>query len=280
MIEFILAVGVGALLCLAFVYLRQHNKNNKLKADESPCPFHNIQKYSLFTPHHFKVERDEDSIQLMKDNSFGILLTWKGSELHTSHVPFLMDETNPNSLKLHFHLAKQNPHCKALEEFAKSPTANGWNCKIIFVGPHFYISPKWFLGGLEGQKKKVPTWNFTTVHAHCDSCQVYNSHDEKNKIVSDLTVFNEDWLMEHFRNPVKELDDYKYDFSKTDEKYTEQMLKAIVGFTLNVKELKGKFKLSQNLSKEERISIIDGLNRQGYDLAIDAGVHMNRTINE
>ncbi|EFC43779.1 predicted protein [Naegleria gruberi] len=266
MIELILSACIGAVLCLAFVYFKQYNRTDNVKE------FNNIQKYSLYTPKHYKVELDQDSIQLMKDNSFGILLTWKGSELHTSHVPFLVDETNPNSLKLHFHLAKQNPHCMALEEFAKkSSTSNGWNCKVIFVGPHFYISPKWFLGGLEGQKKKVPTWNFTAVHAHCDSCQVYDSPDEKHKIVSDLTVFNEDWLMEHFRNPVKELDDYKYDFSKTDEKYAEQKLKAIVGFTLIVKELKGKFKLSQNLSKEERISIIDGLNRQGYDLAIDTG---------
>ncbi|KAG2388333.1 hypothetical protein C9374_000497 [Naegleria lovaniensis] len=229
------------------------------------------QKESLNSLSESKSLQDENSfkIQFMKENSFALLLTWKGNQMFTSHVPFLIESNSNHDIVLKFHLAKANPHCKALEEFSKSiytEESNRWKCMVLFTGPHFYISPKWY-GDVQVQKRQVPTWNFTSIHAICEECQIIHDSDGKKEIVTELTNVNEEWLLKYSKNP-NESDLVRYDFSKVDEKFSQVLLQEIVGFTLTVKELKEKWKLSQNKSPPIIQSVVEGLQRSGSDLAI------------
>ncbi|KAF0976901.1 hypothetical protein FDP41_004196 [Naegleria fowleri] len=307
--------GIGLCTCLYYVYsglkylsekisLHRSNNQNATLIQNTNCAIENtpvdqyhhefyIPKYfSTFnihqdTPHqvsdHARMNNHHDNfnfkIQFMKENSFALLLTWKDetpSQMFTSHVPFLIEPaTSLESVTLQFHLAKTNPHCKALEEFSKScfEFSPRWKCMVIFAGPHFYISPKWY-GDREVQKRQVPTWNFTSIHAMADTCQVIHDMNGKKEIVTQLTNVHEEWLLKTTKNP-NESDLVKYDFSQIDEKYSQVLLNEIVGFTLNVKEVKEKWKLSQNKSFPVIQSVVEGLKRQGSDLAVQTSELMN-----
>ena len=56
-------------------------------------------------------------------------------------------------------------------------------------------------------------------------------------------------------------------FMTAPTEFIEKLLPAIVGFDIVIKEIYGKFKLSQNQSPENRAGTIQGLQEQGHDMA-------------
>jgi transcriptional regulator len=54
-------------------------------------------------------------------------------------------------------------------------------------------------------------------------------------------------------------------FDKLPKEYVDQMVKAIVGFTIEVENLDNVFKLSQNRDKVSQLSIVEQLNKRGDD---------------
>jgi transcriptional regulator len=51
--------------------------------------------------------------------------------------------------------------------------------------------------------------------------------------------------------------------SDAPHEFTEKLLEAIVGIEIIINELKGKWKVSQNRSDSDRLSVADGLNQHG-----------------
>src|SRR5918998_521149 len=110
----------------------------------------------------------------------------------------------------------------------------------VFSGPHAYVSPSWY-----EEAGTVPTWNYVAVHAYGTFHVVGDS--EGLMAILRRTVLA-------YEGPRPE--PWPFDES---EPHVEGLLRAIVGFRIEVTRLEGKWKLSQNHPEERRRKVIRAL---------------------
>lgn len=167
--------------------------------------------------------------ELMADYGFATLISGGPDGLVASHVPVLYTPDPAPQGRLLAHVARANPHGKALD---------GAEVLAIFQGPHGYVSPSWY-----ATHPAVPTWNYAAVH-------VYG----RARLVTDEAAL---------RNIVERLVD-KYESGRPQpwsmtglpERYTHGMLNAIIGIEVAITRIEGKHKLSQNRDAEDRRRVI------------------------
>jgi transcriptional regulator len=114
---------------------------------------------------------------------------------------------------------------------------------VVFSGPHAYVSPSWY-----GEPGTVPTWNYVAVHAY----GTFHVVDDREGV---LDILRRSVLT--YESPRSE--PWRFDES---EPQIERMLKAILGFRIEVTRLEGKWKLSQNHPEERRRRVARALNAQ------------------
>lgn len=186
-------------------------------------------KFSYYT------EQDQAKvIAFMKENSFALITGIGVNYPVATQIPLAVKITD-NKIFLHGHLMRKTDHHLAFEKNS--------NVLVLFTGPHCFVSASWYTDPHMGS-----TWNYMTVHA-------------KGKI-----TFTDE---EGTRNAVKALSD-KYAgtssqsaFDNLPKEYIDHMVKAIVGFTIEVEELDNVFKLSQNRDDASQRNIIEQLRKRG-----------------
>ena len=100
--------------------------------------------------------------------------------------------------------------------------------------------------------KAVPTWNYITVHA-------------KGRI---RWIQDADWLRAHVTALSQAHESPRPEPWTIDEapgSYIDAMLKGIVGFELEITQLDGKYKLTQNRDEADREAVRDTYAREGRD---------------
>ena len=186
-------------------------------------------KFSYYT------EEDEAKvIAFMKENGFATITGFGEQYPVATHIP-LEVEFKEGKLFLSGHLMKKTDHHLAFEK--------NENVLVIFNGPHCHISASWYTDPVMGS-----TWNYMVVHAKGkirfkDETGTYNA-------VKDIT--------NKYEAPGSPAG-----FDKLPQEYIDKMVKAIVGFTIEVEELDNVFKLSQNRDEKSRLHIIEQLNKRG-----------------
>ena len=178
---------------------------------------------SLYVPPHFRVDDANALFALIESHAFGTLVTAGPSGLHVSHIPFLPERALDGKLRLLGHVARANAQSAALE--------GAEHLMAIFQGPHAYVSPGWYQ-----QHPSVPTWNYAVVHAHGRARLM----DEAE--LHDLVIRLSDTYEAGREKPWRA--------AALPSDFANAMLKAIVGFEIEVERLEGKFKLSQNRPAE------------------------------
>ncbi|MDQ6761111.1 MAG: FMN-binding negative transcriptional regulator, partial [Bacteroidota bacterium] len=129
------------------------------------------------------------------------------------------------------HIMKNTDHHKAFLQ--------NENVLVIFNGPHCYVSASWY------QKKEVAsTWNYIDVQAKGKI--KFTDEDGTKKIIEEITDKYEGTESEAA-------------FNKLPKEYVDRLVKAIVGFIIEVTSVENVFKLSQNHESETRESIIEQL---------------------
>ena len=173
--------------------------------------------------------------EFIRRNSFGVLVSQGEGGLIASHLPLLLDaEAGPHG-RLIGHMARANPHWR---------DAQG-EVMAIFSGPHAYVSPSWYEEG-----GTVPTWNYVAVHAYGR----FHVVEERDNLLDILRR-----SVQTYESPRPE----PWTFDET-APHVETMLKAIVGFRVEITRLEGKWKLNQNQPRERRVKVIERL-RQSPD---------------
>ena len=174
-------------------------------------------------------------IAFMKKNSFATLTGFGEQYPVATHIPLEIEVQEDGQLFLSGHMMKKTDHHLAFEK--------NNNVLVIFNGPHTHIRASWYTNPV-----MVRTWNYMVVHAKGqlkfkDEQGTYNA-------VRDITN--------------------KYEgresaaaFDKLPAAYVEQMVKAIVGFTIEVEKFDNVFKLSQNRDVESQKNIIEHLRKRG-----------------
>jgi transcriptional regulator len=191
----------------------------------------------VYTPPHF-AEGSKDVLRgLIREHSFGILVTGGDAGLQATHLPFLLDEDREGKSVLVGHVARANPQWRAL--------ATGEEALAIFRGPHAYVSPRGYV-----TSEAVPTWNYVAVHVYGRPRLV-----EEPEALLDLVTR----LSARYEAGAQE----PWSPAKVSAGFVGAKLRGIVGFELQVERIVGKKKLSQNLAPEDRRSAAEALASSG-----------------
>lgn len=168
----------------------------------------------------------------MRGNSFAVLTSPGEGGLVASHLPLLLDadaDAGPNG-RLLGHMARANPQWRDVRG----------EVMAVFSGPHAYVSPSWY-----GEAGTVPTWNYVVVHAY----GTFHVVEDREGV---LGILRRSVLAYEGSRP----EPWPFDES---EPHVETMLRAIVGFRIEVTRLEGKWKLSQNHPEARRRRVAEAL---------------------
>ena len=203
----------------------------------------------MYIPKHFLVEDESEKIEFMRLNSFGILISNHENEIAGSHIPMHIEAEN-NQIKILGHVSALNHQWKSFE-LNKSAL-------VIFHGNHAYVSPS-----LYEEKLSVPTWNYLAVHAY-GKINIKSNPEEKTQILEKMI---QDYEPDY-------LNQWKY----FPNDYKEKMLKGIVAFEIEVTRLEGKFKLSQNKTRDDQKNIAIHLAENVQEVASGIGKKMLKSL--
>ena len=193
----------------------------------------------MYTPPLFKEERVDVLHDAIRRTRLATLVTLTADGLIASHVPMLLDPDPAPYGTLIGHLARPNPQARG---------ATG-EALAIFQGPEAYITPSWYETKRQ-TGKVVPTWNYVAIHAY-GTPEFFNDQARLRDVVTRLTERHESP-----RAAPWAVTDAPADF-------IDVMLKGIVGFTIPIARLEGKWKMSQNRPAEDRAGVVAGLNEEG-----------------
>lgn len=186
----------------------------------------------MYIPAHFE-ERDVAKLHdAIRAYPFATIVIAGPNGLIPSHVPVLLDASRGELGTLLFHVAKPNPQWSAVTPQTEA--------LAIFLGPHAYVSPSWYATTRESGKV-VPTWNYVAVHAY-GPLEVFHDAEELRDLVTRLTAMHEGDGPEAW-SP-----------SDAPREFIDGQLRAIVGLRMPITRLVGKWKVSQNRPKADRLS--------------------------
>lgn len=213
-------------------------------------------------------EHDVTTLQsFIKKNALGILTTALASPnfplLQSTHIPWVYDinkdkegeekeqEDGSDLGMLRGHLARNNPHAKALlEAICDSNTMTlQEEVMVLFNAPHdSYVTPQYYVQTKPRTGKVVPTWNYAAAQIYGIATIYAKDQHFILQQVTDLTDQEES----------KSGKEKSWKVKDAPEKYIDLLSKAIIGIEIKVTRLEGKYKMSQELEKEDRQGVIDG----------------------
>ena len=197
----------------------------------------------MYQPPHFQETRPDILHGLIRAHPLGLLISNGAEGPVADAIPFLLDaEFAPNG-RLRAHLAKANPHWRLLAEQPTSPVL------IVFQGADAYVTPSWYETKRE-TGKVVPTWNYAIVQVR-GTVRVIEDQDWLAQQISDLTVSQEGgraapWAV-----------------TDAPASFIQSQIKGIVGMEIEITDISGKWKVSQNRPVADRVGVADGLENEG-----------------
>jgi transcriptional regulator len=186
---------------------------------------------------------------LMQQYSFATLITLRDGLPVASHLPLVLRPNQGPSGTLLGHMARANPQW---HDFAPDTEV-----LAIFQGPHAYVSPSWYT-----VHPSVPTWNYAVVHAYGIPCLIDDAGELHDLLRS---------LVHTYEAPRSK--PWPFELPAA---YLHRMMQGIVGFTMPISRLEGKYKLSQNRPVEDRQRVAAALRRQGDDLRTNLAALMRQ----
>jgi transcriptional regulator len=165
---------------------------------------------------------DIKNITFARERSFGVLSLNADPAPLVSHIPFQLSE---DGSYLEAHLVRSNPILALLDEPREAV--------IAVSGGDAYISPDWYW--IENQ---VPTWNYVAVHLRGTLKKLPTS--DLRGVLDRLSASMEARLL-----PKK-----PWTIDKMDNRAFEKMAIQIVPIAMEISDIRGTWKLSQNKPAE------------------------------
>lgn len=155
-------------------------------------------------------------------------------DIELCHIPLVLNASKQHLLG---HMAANNPLAKLL---AKQPL----NIKCLFNGADCYVSPN------DAEKVYLPTWHYAKLEVK-GTAQPITKPSQKREIIAYSVAQFEDKLATQWQ------------LSQVDENEISQSLKYIMVFKIEITEILGNFKLSQDKASETREEIKQSLYARG-----------------
>jgi len=195
----------------------------------------------MYQPQHFR--EDDPTIQhaLIRAHPLGLLVTSGDKGLEANLIPFVIDPPAGERGMLLGHLARPNPQWRSFDP--------GVDVLVVFQGPEGYITPSWYATKAESGKV-VPTWNYVVVQVH-----------GRMRFTEDAV-----WLRSQIESLTRLQEGnrgHPWHVSDAPAGYVEAQIRGIVGLEIEISQIEGKWKVSQNRPAADRPGIIAGLRTEG-----------------
>jgi transcriptional regulator len=179
----------------------------------------------MYIPKSFREDDPALLHDLMRRYNFAALVTQHEGAPFATHLPFMLDTARGPRGTLLAHMARANPQW---HDFAE-----GREALVIFQAAHAYITPSWY-----EVMPSVPTWNYAVVHAY----GVPRVIEDRDRLYAMLEALVD--THEAARTPPWRM--------QLPDEYADRMMRAIVGFEIEITRLEGKLKLCQNRPEGDR----------------------------
>jgi transcriptional regulator len=199
----------------------------------------------MYQPPHF-VETDRDTLHaLIRSHPLGLLVSATSDGPVADLVPFLIDPDVGLHGRLRAHVARANPQWKLIASQPDVPVL------VVFQGTDAYITPSWYETKRE-TGKVVPTWNYAIVQAR-GRAVVRDDPGWIGRQIADLTAFHEGGRAEPWA------------VTDAPPPFIAAQMKGIVGIEVEIADLSGKWKVSQNRPAADRAGVASGLESREND---------------
>jgi transcriptional regulator len=191
----------------------------------------------MYQPKHFEETRAEVMHALVASQPLCTLVTLSDEGLVADQIPLLLRHGEGPMGTLVGHVARANPLWRATR--LDTPVL------AIFQGPQHYISPNWY-PTKEEHGKAVPTWNYVVVQAR----GVLRIHDDAAWVRQQATQIT---------NQQEKPSAKPWAVEDAPRDYTDSMIRAVVGISVEVTQWAGKWKVSQNQPGVNRAGVVSAL---------------------
>lgn len=177
-----------------------------------------------YPPDHY-VEKDLERVRAVMErfNFATVISADRDARVLVTHVPLVVERDRGGEHgTLIGHLDRSNPQVELLRD---RPVT------VVFHGPNSYLSPDVL------KTDKLPTWNSMSVHVH-GRARLFSGRDELLRVFNGLCEQAEPGPGSYRLRP--------------DDERIDQLLSHVVGFEVDIHELTGRFKLSQDLDEDNR----------------------------
>lgn len=200
-------------------------------------------------PHYSETDETE-LVRFINEHPFALVagVDDEGKPIATQ-VPLLL-EKREGTIFLFGHLMKQTDHHLA---FLQNP-----NTLCVFTGPHTYISATWY-----ANPHQASTWNYQSV-----------------QVKGRLRFVDDAGLLDILQKTTLYFEKYNSESTTVLQNlpadYTSRLTKAIAGFEIEVQQMEGVFKLSQNRDRDSYRNIISHLSEGDADAKMIAAEMKHR----
>ncbi len=204
------------------------------------------------------LHRDDELVRqhaLIRARPLGLLVSHGPQGLMANAVPFLLEPAASKLGTLQAHVARANPQWRDL--------AVSKEALVVFQGVDHYVSPSWYATKQETHKV-VPTWNYVMVQAR-GPVRVIEDDAWLERQIAALTG-----EQESSRPAPWAVEDAPADFIAAQRK-------AIVGIEIEIADIRGKWKTSQNRNAADRAGVVDGLEALGDEEALAMAAMVRET---
>ena len=196
----------------------------------------------MYQPPHF-IETDRDTLHaLIRAHPLGLMVSATAEGPVADLVPFLLDADAGAHGRLRAHVARANPQWKLI---ASQP---GMPVLAVFQGTDGYITPSWYETKRE-TGKVVPTWNYAIVQAR-GRAVIRDDPEWIGRQIADLTACHEGGRAEPWA------------VTDAPAPFIAAQMKGIVGIEIEIANLAGKWKVSQNRPAADRAGVVAGVESQ------------------
>jgi len=195
----------------------------------------------MYIPPAFNEDHLHTQHAFIRAHPLGLLVSVGPEGPLATALPLLLTTTGdaPQGM-LSGHLSRANAQWQGID---------GQDVLVVFQGVEAYITPSWYPSKVE-HGKVVPTWNYTMVQAR-----------GALRLIEDRA-----WLKAHVTMLTRQQEGARaepWDVHDAPEDYIESQLKGIVGIEVRIRQIEGKWKVSQNRPVPDRVGVSEGLTAEG-----------------
>ena len=195
----------------------------------------------MYQPPHFRVEDLETQHALIRAHPLALVITHGGAGLTANPVPVHLDSAASQKGTIRLHMARANTQWQEIRDEA--------DLLLVFQGIDTYVTPS-FYETKRQTGKVVPTWNYAVVQVR-GRATVREDHNWLRAQIEALTEGHETprptpWAV-----------------GDAPEDFIAQQIRAIVGVEIEITEITGKWKVSQNRNAADRQGVAAGYEAEG-----------------